>query len=109
MSALANITAAEENHEHDSHIHHKQSFITKYVFSQDHKMIGRQYMITGIIMAVLGILMSVLFRIELAWPEQSHEIFRIFLGERCPAARESATEAKDAGRPSTSTSPASRW
>lgn len=82
MSALANITAAEENHEHDSHIHHKQSFITKYVFSQDHKMIGRQYMITGIIMAVLGILMSVLFRIELAWPEQSHEIFRIFLGER---------------------------
>lgn len=74
--------AAEENKKEQSHSEHKQSFVTKYIFSQDHKMIGKQYMITGIIMGVIGILMSVLFRIQLAWPEQSQAIFNILLGDK---------------------------
>ena len=48
--------------EHDGH-HHKETFITKYVFSQDHKMICKQFLITGMIWAILGGLMSVLFRL----------------------------------------------
>ena len=32
---------------HDEHHHHKQSFITKYIFSQDHKMVSKQFLITG--------------------------------------------------------------
>ena len=28
--------------------HHKETFVTKYIFSQDHKMISKQYLITGI-------------------------------------------------------------
>ena len=30
---------------HDTHHHHKESFFTKYIFSQDHKMIGKQRII----------------------------------------------------------------
>ena len=47
----------EVHHEH----HHHESFITKYVFSQDHKMIARQFLITGMAWAIIGGLMSVLF------------------------------------------------
>ena len=38
--------------------HHKETFLTKYVFSQDHKMIAKQFLITGIFMALLGMAMS---------------------------------------------------
>ena len=33
---------------HQDH-HHKDTFITKYIFSQDHKMIAKQYLITGVL------------------------------------------------------------
>ena len=39
---------------HANHEHPKQTFITKYIFSQDHKMISRQFLITGIIWAFIG-------------------------------------------------------
>lgn len=51
--------------------HHKQSFITKYIFSQDHKIISRQFLITGIIWAVIGGFFSVLFRMQLGFPDQT--------------------------------------
>lgn len=83
MSAIATAPAAQDHHGHDDHgHHHKETFITKYIFSQDHKMIARQYLITGLIMGSLGILMSVLFRMQLAWPEHSFKIFDILLGDR---------------------------
>lgn len=66
----------------EAHVHHKDNFITKYIFSQDHKMISRQFLITGIVMGCLGILMSVLFRIEIAWPGQSNAFLHFFLGDR---------------------------
>ena len=49
---------------HDHH-HHKESFITKYIFSQDHKMIGKQYLLTAIFMGAIGITLSALFRMKL--------------------------------------------
>ena len=48
--------------------HHKESFITKYIFSQDHKMIAKQFLFTAIIMGVVGMFLSLLFRIQLGWP-----------------------------------------
>ena len=74
------ITTEEEVHEH----HHKETFITKYIFSQDHKMIAKQYLITGLFMGIIGIAMSLLFRVQLAWPEQSFKIFEVFLGKWAP-------------------------
>ena len=44
MSANAQVHGIEDNH--DDHGHHKQTFVTKYIFSIDHKMISKQYMIT---------------------------------------------------------------
>ena len=68
---------------HDEHDHHeKGNFFTKYVFSLDHKMIAKQYLITGIIMGIIGGAMSIFFRMQIAWPEESFEVFKWFLGEK---------------------------
>jgi len=60
--------------------HHKETFITKYVFSTDHKMISKQYLITGIFMGVIGVFMSMLFRLQIAWPDTSFSLIEAFLG-----------------------------
>jgi cytochrome c oxidase subunit 1 len=69
------------NNEDHSHGHHEQSFLSKYVFSQDHKMIAKQFLITGIIMAVIAMVLSILFRLQLAWPDRSFPILETFLGK----------------------------
>jgi cytochrome c oxidase subunit 1 len=69
-------------HDHEEEHHHKDTFITKYIFSIDHKMIAKQYLITGIIMGVIGVGLSLLFRLQLAWPEESFGVFKFFLGEK---------------------------
>ena len=51
-----------------AHTHHELGFIRKYIFSTDHKVIGLQYMITAMAMAVVGGLLSMLMRYQLAWP-----------------------------------------
>jgi cytochrome c oxidase subunit 1 len=67
---------------HDEHGHHKETFITKYVFSQDHKMIAKQFLITGMIWAILGGLMSVLFRLQLGYPDAHFQILEDLLGSK---------------------------
>ena len=62
--------------------HHKETFVTKYIFSLDHKMISKQFLVTGMIMGVIGVLMSLLFRLQIAWPEHSFSIIEAFLPER---------------------------
>ena len=57
--------------------HHKETFISKYVFSLDHKMIAKQFLITGMIMAVIGMLMSAIFRVQLANPGESSFLYNI--------------------------------
>jgi cytochrome c oxidase subunit 1 len=74
-----------DHHGHDDHHeehHHKDTFITKYIFSIDHKMIAKQYLLTGIIMGIIGVGMSMLFRMQIAWPEESFKVFSFFLGEK---------------------------
>src|SRR5450432_467987 len=63
-------------HEH----HHKETFITKYIFSQDHKMISRQFLITGITWAFIGGLFSVIFRLQLGYPNQTFPFLEDLLG-----------------------------
>jgi cytochrome c oxidase subunit 1 len=67
----------DDHHEH----HHHETFITKYVFSQDHKMIAKQFLITGMFWAVLGGLMSVLFRLQLGYPDSSFPWLQTLLGK----------------------------
>jgi len=65
----------EHTHEHDddehhAHAHHEESFIRKYIFSLDHKMIGKQFLIYGLIMLFVGGGLALLFRWQLAYPER---------------------------------------
>src|SRR5674476_393593 len=66
----------ETHHEH----HHHETFISKYIFSQDHKMIARQFLITGIIWAIIGGLFSVLFRLQLGYPNSTFPWLEDLLG-----------------------------
>jgi len=63
------------------HGHHEENFFSKYVFSTDHKMIAKQFLITGITMGVIGMIMSVLFRIQIAYPGQPMPVFEFLLGD----------------------------
>src|SRR5262245_57260418 len=57
---------------HETEHHHPQlGFWRKYVFSTDHKIIGIQYMITAMAMAVVGGTLSLLMRLQLAWPSKA--------------------------------------
>ncbi|MBI1222483.1 MAG: cytochrome c oxidase subunit I [Bacteroidetes bacterium] len=81
---MANATHSAELH-HDAHDHHhEESFIRKYVFSMDHKMISKQFLITGIIMGVIGMVMSLLFRLQLAWPDEHFGFLHTLLGKWAP-------------------------
>ena len=64
--------------------HHKETFLTKYVFSQDHKMIAKQFLITGMFMALLGMAMSALFRVQLANPGKAYPFLETLLGKWAP-------------------------
>jgi cytochrome c oxidase subunit 1 len=64
--------------------HHEENFFTKYIFTMDHKMIGKQFLVTGMFMGIIGVMMSMLFRLELAYPEQSFPILEFFLGKWAP-------------------------
>ena len=61
---------------------HKETFITKYIFCQDHKMIAKQFLITGMLMGIVGMVMSLLFRLQLSNPGESFAILEWFLGEK---------------------------
>jgi cytochrome c oxidase subunit 1 len=53
-----------------SHAHHAElGFIRTYIFSLDHKMIGRQFLFMGLLMIIVGGLLAMLVRWQLAWPE----------------------------------------
>ena len=66
---------------HDLH-HHNPSFIKKYIFSTDHKMIGVQFLITTLIMMMLGGALALGIRWQLAWPWHDMPVFgSLFAGE----------------------------
>jgi len=60
--------------------HHQETFISKYIFSQDHKMIGKQFMITGFLMGFIGLIMATLFRLQLGWPGEKFKVIEVLLG-----------------------------
>src|SRR6201996_1438004 len=87
MSTLAVHDHEVAHHGHDDHEHHHDTFITKYIFSQDHKMIAKQFLITGITMAVIAMILSILFRIQLAYPDKSFPLLETLLGRFAPGGR----------------------
>src|SRR4051812_25279302 len=65
-------TSVGTHHEppaHDAgHDHHELGFWRKYVFSTDHKVIGIQYAITGLIFLFFGFFLMMMMRWQLAFP-----------------------------------------
>ena len=63
--------ATTHDHAHDhahDHSHHEQAWIWKYVFSTDHKTIGIQYAITGLLFLLFGFFLMLLMRWSIAYP-----------------------------------------
>ncbi len=61
------VAAVPAHHGHAEHEH--TGFFRTYIFSLDHKMIGKQFLFMALFMFILGGLMALLVRWELAWPE----------------------------------------
>ncbi|MFQ5890780.1 MAG: cbb3-type cytochrome c oxidase subunit I [Gemmatimonadota bacterium] len=65
--------------------HAPQGFWRRYVFSTDHKTIGKQYLLTGLLMGIFGVAWSILIRLQLAWPDATWPV----LGRLLPGLFES--------------------
>ncbi|WP_373512390.1 cbb3-type cytochrome c oxidase subunit I [Persicitalea sp.] len=76
-STAAEVVVHEEVHAH----HDDPNFWRKYIFSEDHKTIAKQYLISGIFWAILGIAMSVVFRIQLGFPDADISWLKPVLGQ----------------------------
>ena len=62
---MAYVAIADRDH----HLHDPDTFITKYIWSQDHKVIAIQYAITAIFVGVVALALSLLFRLQLGFPD----------------------------------------
>ncbi len=58
------------DHGHDDH-HHEISWLKKYVFSTDHKVIGAQYGFTGLVLLLLGFCLMLVMRWSIAHPGEA--------------------------------------
>ncbi len=58
---------------------HKESFITKYIFSQDHKVIGIQYGILSLFFLLFGFCLMMVMRWQLAYPDTPLPIIGYFM------------------------------
>ncbi|MCX6213437.1 cbb3-type cytochrome c oxidase subunit I [Spirosoma sp.] len=76
VSANPAIVAHATEHDH----HEPQSFWRKYIFSEDHKTIAKQYLISGILWSIIGISLSVMFRLQLGFPNLKLGFLRPVLG-----------------------------
>ncbi len=72
-TALQSVDDVHEHaHAHDSHAHHPElSFIRKYIFSNDHKTIAKQFMVTTLFFLMVGGLAALMLRWKIAYPDQA--------------------------------------
>ena len=55
--------------------HEQAGFWRQYIFSVDHKVIGKQYLFLGLFMGFVGVFLSYVFRWQLAWPGKAVPIW----------------------------------
>src|SRR3989442_2013372 len=70
----------EEVHRHPA----PTGFIRKYIFSLDHKVIGIQYILLALCAVVVGMIMSVLMRVNLTWPGTHIHIMETLFPQGAP-------------------------
>lgn len=74
-------TAAHAHADDHAHDHHDLGFIRTYIFSEDHKVIAKQFLITGIFWAIIGGLFSLIFRLQLGFPDMDLSWLKFMLGD----------------------------
>ena len=55
--------------DHDTEHHDPTTFITKYIWSQDHKVIAIQYGLTAIFVGLVALVLSGMMRLQLGFPD----------------------------------------
>jgi cytochrome c oxidase subunit I len=68
MSAHDHAAGHDHGHGHDDHHHPQLSFVQRWLFSTNHKDIGTLYIIFGLVGGIIGLIISVLMRMELQSP-----------------------------------------
>ena len=63
---MAFVAIADRDHEHA--LHDPETFIRKYIWSQDHKVIAVQYTLTAMAIGLVALAMSVMMRMVRAQP-----------------------------------------
>jgi cytochrome c oxidase subunit 1 len=72
MQAPTKVTHGHDTHEHH---HHEPGFWQKYIFSTDHKIIGIQYGLTGLMFLLVGFSLVLMMRWQIAYPGK--EVFAV--------------------------------
>jgi cytochrome c oxidase subunit 1 len=80
MATVSPALGAHGHADDHSHGHHEQSFLSKYVFSTDHKVIGIQFLCTTLIMLMVGGALALAVRWQLAFPWESMPIIGKLFG-----------------------------
>jgi cytochrome c oxidase subunit 1 len=68
-AAITHDHAHGADHAHD-HDHHEPGFWRKYIFSTDHKVIGVQYGLSGLVFLLFGFMLMLMMRWSIAYPGQ---------------------------------------
>ena len=85
MSQPGTVAAPAHHAAHEAHHEEALGFWRKYIFSVDHKVIGIQYAITGLLFLLFGFSLMMLMRWQLAYPEAALPLLgRIFGETRMP-------------------------
>src|SRR5262245_22990702 len=75
-----------QKHGATGHGHAELSFLRKYIFSTDHKIIGIQFLFSGLIFFLIGGLLALMVRIQIAWPNSNipilSKLFPVSWGQR---------------------------
>src|SRR5437879_1131129 len=75
-----------QTHGATGHEHPELSFLRKYIFSEDHKIIGIQFLFSGLIFFLIGGTLALMVRIQIAWPNNSipilSKLFPVSWGQR---------------------------
>ena len=61
---MAHVALADKGQE----LSHPHSWVTQYVYSQDHKVIGIQYIIVATLVGIIALIMSGMMRLQLGFP-----------------------------------------
>ncbi len=65
---MSSITADAHGHDHAAGHGHSASFINTYIFSRDHKIIGIQFLFSTLLWFMVGGLLALGIRWQLAYP-----------------------------------------